>query len=92
MTLTELVANLGECHKELEKMGAFGGFLFDYRGKLSVQMRNEDLPQGVAKYELPKQIDGIIKTVVIGDVAFFSLLTDEEALKEGVTDMFGVLN
>ena len=96
MELTELTAKLTECQKELENMGAFGGFLFDkhklHGAGLNVQMRNNNLPKGQAVYDTETYPDLVVKNVVVGGVAFFALLDLEEAYKEGVTDYWGVLN
>lgn len=96
MELTELVAKLEECHEELTKMGAYGGFLHDglklHGAEMCVQMNNENLPKGQAVYNTTTYTDMVVKNVVIGGVAFFALLDLEEAYKEGMTDYWGVLN
>ena len=96
METKKLVAMLEECHEELKKMGAYGGFLHDsqklHGTEMCVQMKNEDLPKGQAVYNTTTYTDYVVKNVVIGGVAFFALLDLEEAYKEGVTDYWGVLN
>ena len=95
MEITELVAKLEECHEELTKMGAYGGFLFEdgrHGGVMSVHLKNEDLPKGKAVYDTSTYTDMVVKNVVIGKIAFFALIPLDEAYKEGVTDYWGVLN
>lgn len=96
MELAELTAKLTECQKELEKMGAFGGWLIDrhklHGTNMCVQMRNHNLPKGQAVYDTTSYPDMVVKNVVVGGVAFFALLDLEEAYKEGIADYWGVLN
>ena len=94
MELTELAKKLWECREELQKHGAYGGFLFDdsHGGKMCVHMNKENLPKGQAVYNTSTYEDLVVKNVVIGNVAFFTLLDLEEAYAEGVTDYWGVLN
>lgn len=59
---------------------------------IAVQTRNEDMPDGVAVYDVKTYNDYVVKNVVVGGVAFFTLLTLTEAFEEGVPDFWGVLN
>ena len=95
MELKELVSKLEECHEALEKMGCYGGFLFDggrHGGKMCVHTDNEHLPNGKTFYDTSVYADAVVKNVVVGNIAFFAILPLEEAYKEGVQDFWGVLN
>lgn len=87
--VVELAKKLEECKKELMNMGAYGCSLFDsgclHDGKrISVQMSNENLPDSNAKYNTISYSDKVVKNIIVGDVCFFTLLTADEAFKEGV--------
>lgn len=87
MELMELVKKLDECRKELEKIGAYGGFLFDdrYNEESSVAVMNEDFPKGFdVKYDTSVYPDKVVKEAVVGNVHFYSLISNEEAYNEGV--------
>ena len=89
MEFTELMKRLEECQFELEKLGAFGIDMFDnqkrHGARICVHMRNKDLPKcGKVVYDTSTYNDAVIKNVIVGDVAFFTLLDMDEAKNEGV--------
>ena len=89
MELTEIMKRLEECQFELEKLGAFGIDMFDnqkrHGARICVHMRNKDLPKGgKVVYDTSAYNDAVVKNVIIGDVAFFTLLDMDEAKNEGV--------
>ena len=96
MEAKELAAKLVECQDALKSAGAFGAYFFEHsksHGKdIAVQTSNENMPNGQAVYDTTTFADYVVKNVIVGGVAFFTLLTLEEAYKEGVTDYWGVLN
>ena len=86
MTIEELTRKLCECHDELKKMGAFGSDLFDGRKgcDVSVHTRNEYLPEGKAEYDTSVYTDKVVKSVVVGNVRFFAIISQDEAKDEGI--------
>ena len=96
MELMELVKKLDECRKELEKIGAYGGFLFDgrYNEESSVAVQNEDFPKGFdVHYDTSVYHDKVVKEAVVGNVHFYSLINNDVAYNEGVlaSDIWGAL-
>ena len=92
----ELIKKLEECQMALEDYGAIGIYLFDFTkehgARIAVHMSSDNMPKGKAVYDTDVYDDYVVKNVVIGNVAFFCLLTLSEAFEEGVPDFWGVLN
>lgn len=85
----DVVKKLEECQNELKEMGAYGCYLFDSGSShkhrhITIQMSNENLPDGEVDYNTKAYKDYVVKNVFVGDVCFFSLLTMDEAYNEGV--------
>lgn len=96
MELMELVKKLDECRKEVEKIGGYGGFLFDlkYHNEASIAVRNEDFPKGFdVHYDTSVYPDKVVKEAVVGNVHFYSLISNDEAYDEGINvfDTWGAL-
>ena len=96
METRELAAMLTECQKALKDAGMYGVYMFDagkkHGANIAVQTSNENMPGGQAVYDTKTYTDYVVKNVVVGGVAFFTLLTLSEAFEEGVPDFWGVLN
>lgn len=96
MELMELVKKLDECRKEAEKIGGYSGFLFDckYHGEASIAVRNEDFPKGFdVHYDTSVYHDKVVKEAKVGNVHFYSLISNDEAYDEGINvfDTWGAL-
>ena len=84
MTLEELTEKMCECHDELKRMGAFGGYLFDcmYGDEVSIHTNNDHLPEGKTEFDYSVYPDKVIKSVVIGRVTFFAIISKDVAKSE----------
>lgn len=104
MELNELITKIEECKQELREIGAISIDMFDdfserHGAKIAVHVRNRDLPKGKVNYDTSTYTDAVVKNVVVGNVAFFAIISIAEAVEECAitgdmglyTDVYGAL-
>ena len=93
MTINELAEKLTECHNELMKLGACGGFVMDdrtvdNRKVISIQFSAEELAKvqadaiGCKPFYTAFSKGSVLKHILIGRADFYALIDKEEAQKE----------
>lgn len=93
ITINELAETLTECHNELMKLGACGGFVMDDRTidsqtVISIQFTAEKLAElqadaiGCKPFYTAFSKGSVLKHILIGKADFYALLDKKEAEKE----------